>query len=232
MIPINLKVLLVKNIPNAITLANLAAGFGSIKLTFSGDYYPAVVLVIAAMILDYLDGKAARALGAESNMGKQLDSLSDLVSFGMAPAALCLGVVTSGGLWMVVILLVFLFSGVYRLARFNLKDREETKYFRGFPLTTAGVLLAVLTLYTAWLPFWFYYLLILVLALSMVSRLPYYSFKANGISRSCEVVLLVVMAAVVAASFFFPYILAVVLGLYYLSGLLLFAAFRLLRVGL
>lgn len=125
-------------IPNILTLINLAAGFIAILLIFNGDKRSAVWLLCAAMVLDFADGLAARLLGAYSELGKQLDSLADVVSFGVAPGILMyLMIRDASGLefmgehaaWISIIIPVL--SGL-RLAIFNI-DTEQSDSFRGLP---------------------------------------------------------------------------------------------------
>ncbi len=101
----------------------------------------ATILVLVAGITDKLDGFAARKLGATSNFGKELDSLSDLVSFGIAPVVLWWNM-NDGllGLSEALVSLFFIGSGIFRLARYNVA--KEEKYIMGLPITIAGMIMA------------------------------------------------------------------------------------------
>ena len=138
-------------IPNTITLLNLLSGALAIVATFQGTFEIAALLILLGAIFDFLDGFAARLLSATSEIGKQLDSLADLITFGMAPAFLLVNVLAS--LWNVKLdeyswellivlspLLLGVFSGL-RLAIFNV-DESQTYSFKGLP-TPANALFHV-----------------------------------------------------------------------------------------
>jgi CDP-diacylglycerol--serine O-phosphatidyltransferase len=111
-----------------------------------GEMYGSILIVVAA-VLDRYDGKIARKLDVTSDFGKELDSLSDLVSFGLAPSLLAwhLGLRNLG--WIgIVIALLFLSAGAYRLARFNITTGQTVEY-TGIPITVAGALLSLYTIY-------------------------------------------------------------------------------------
>ena len=146
-----------------ITLGNAACGAASVfcAMAFVGNndlglFYVAAALSPVAFVLDMLDGKVARARGEHSVLGRELDSLADVISFGMAPAALGFAAGLRGG-WDWVILIYFVCCGVSRLARFNVtaetlsadSDSGKVKYFEGTPIPTSVVLVAVLA-FAAW----------------------------------------------------------------------------------
>ncbi len=128
-------------IPNMITLLNLLCGCLAAMYAFQGDLQIAFLLVAAAAVFDFLDGFAARLLRQYSEIGKQLDSLADVVSFGVAPSAVLLSMFqTSGGTgslgWAVFLLAGF---SALRLARFNI-DETQTDEFRGMPTPACALL--------------------------------------------------------------------------------------------
>lgn len=133
-----------KHIPNAITSLNLASGCIAIVFAFQGDYNKAAAFVALAAALDFFDGFAARMLQAYSPMGKELDSLADAISFGVAPAAmvfhflsaLCLATNSPSSLAGFA-LLIPIFSAL-RLARFNIDDRQTTSFI-GLPTPANGL---------------------------------------------------------------------------------------------
>ncbi len=114
----------------------------------------AAALVPLALVFDVLDGRVARARRAHSALGRELDSLADVISFGVAPAAIAYGAGMKG-LWDVVILIYFVCCGVSRLARFNVTaetlstDAGKVKYFEGTPIPTSLVLVAIVAI-AAW----------------------------------------------------------------------------------
>jgi CDP-diacylglycerol---serine O-phosphatidyltransferase len=143
------------------TLANAACGTACILLAMLyvaneslQHFLFAAVMAPAAFIFDVLDGKIARARNQHSSLGRELDSLSDVISFGVAPAALGFAAGMQGG-WDVVILMYFVCCGVSRLARYNVTaeslsgDSGKVKYFEGTPIPTSVVIVGVLA-YFAW----------------------------------------------------------------------------------
>jgi CDP-diacylglycerol--serine O-phosphatidyltransferase len=142
------------------TLGNAACGVGAILLAMlymaAGDrthFFLAAGLAPAAFLFDVLDGRIARARHEHSPLGRELDSLADVISFGMAPAALAFAAGLQGG-WDAVALVYFVCCGVSRLARYNVTaealagdESGKVKYFEGTPIPTSVVLVAVL----AWL---------------------------------------------------------------------------------
>ena len=120
-----------------------------------GRLLTATALLPLALVFDVLDGRIARARRAHSALGRELDSLADVISFGVAPAALAYGA-GMNGLWDVVILVYFVCCGVSRLARFNVTAEtlaaggDKVRYFEGTPIPTS-VVLAALVAVAAWL---------------------------------------------------------------------------------
>nr|WP_315595084.1 CDP-alcohol phosphatidyltransferase family protein [uncultured Cupriavidus sp.] len=140
------------------TLANAACGMGSVfyAMYFVADpslrhFYIAAALAPAAFIFDVLDGRIARWRHAHSALGRELDSLSDIISFGVGPATLAFAAGMRGG-WDLAALIYFVCCGVSRLARFNVtaealaegSDAGKVKYFEGTPIPTSVVLTGIL----------------------------------------------------------------------------------------
>jgi CDP-diacylglycerol--serine O-phosphatidyltransferase len=130
--------------------------------TLNGRFTLAAAAILLATVLDRMDGDLARRLGVSSEFGKELDSLADLVSFGVAPAILAYASVLDEtlGIAGLIIALTFITCGAIRLARFNVLN--ITDHFVGVPITVAGGLMAIAILLVNYLPFW-------VVALFMVS---------------------------------------------------------------
>ncbi len=214
----------VKAVPNVITFTNLILGFFSIKLAFEGAYKMAVTFIILSMFLDFLDGKAARKLKAVSSLGRELDSLSDIVSFGVAPSILIWIIFPFQPNLLGISLVFFLACGAYRLARFNLKGdkakKAETDHFSGFPITAAGGLLALMSLYKEILPPTFLFCLIILLSISMVSNIPFISLKYLNKFKTDYIPFMLFFATFIF-SVMQPSILTVILSLYFLSGIFL-----------
>ena len=144
-----------------LTLGNAACGAGVIFLAMTYmstqsmmAFYLAAALAPAAFIFDVFDGKVARARNQHSPLGRELDSLADVISFGMAPAALAFAAGMRGG-WDAMILIYFVCCGVSRLARYNVtaeqlsEGGDKVKYFEGTPIPTSVVLVGVLA-FAAW----------------------------------------------------------------------------------
>lgn len=150
----------IKNsIPNTLTLLNLSLGVTAILIAVKDDIhlnmeirylYTASLLIMLAALTDRLDGKVARMLNATSDLGKELDSLSDLISFGVAPIIVTYKIsLTQLGFYGYIISLIFPIAGAYRLARYNVTEFDNV--FRGIPITIAGAFLTINNLYHSFL---------------------------------------------------------------------------------
>ena len=230
---------LMKQIPNGFTLLNLVFGClavifilqsGEVRFTVNDEdailsipekiWWGSICIGIAA-IIDFLDGFVARLFNASSEMGKQLDSLADLVSFGVAPGMIIYQLLRityiqePGGLdistWVLAPALLFPCAGAYRLARFNL-DTEQQYGFKGVPIPAAGLVIASLPLIlwynyfnlnALFLNKWFLYLLTLLMSYLMVSRIPLMAlkFKERGLKDNLPAVLLIGIAIILSILF-------------------------------
>lgn len=130
--------MIIKHVPNALTSLNLASGCISIVFALDGHLQTAAIFILAAALLDFLDGFAARLLKAWSPIGKELDSLADIVSFGVAPGMILFQFMSdlslstgSHAIWAWLAFLIPVFSAL-RLAKFNL-DERQTAFFIGLP---------------------------------------------------------------------------------------------------
>jgi len=146
-------------LPNAITLANLSLGVIAILMSVNSCeetkqqnqmLFVGSLLIIFAALTDRLDGQIARLLNATSDLGKELDSLSDLISFGVAPVTIAWRLSLGNlGIFGYIIALIFPLAGAYRLARYNITEFDNI--FRGIPITVAGVVLSLMNLYYSYL---------------------------------------------------------------------------------
>lgn len=188
--------IIIKNIPNTITSLNLLSGVAGIVCAFSGRLDVSFILMLAAAVFDFFDGFAARALGAYSPMGKELDSLADSVSFGLLPAfmlhRLMIFLTGAATIWCYIPLVVALFS-VLRLAKFN-TDERQTENFIGLATPASAMICGSLTYYLlhqtdsiliplaqghAFIP-----IVCIILSALMVSEIPMFSMKfKKGISK-------------------------------------------------
>ena len=211
-----------KHIPNLLTLGNLFCGFLSIGYVANGDIRNASILIFIAMMLDAVDGRAARILGVSGNLGKELDSLADVVSFGAAPAFIAANTYFSNiGMWGIVLTGIFPLFGAYRLARFNITPEDESmKYFKGIPIPLAGGIVVFLVFFVKWIPLWIFVLLFYGLGLLMVSTMKIPSFKDIPMPRYGTIITLFLfyMFYLVAKNQFesVPFFFYVALGTYFL----------------
>jgi CDP-diacylglycerol---serine O-phosphatidyltransferase len=128
---------------HVVTFANLGCGFAAILLMFEGRQNLAVSLLLLATVLDFFDGALARLAGHGSSFGKELDSLADLISFGVAPAVLAYQAQVAPSPQVAgAVSLIFVFAGAWRLALFNVT--ESGRDFRGMPITVAGGLMTAI----------------------------------------------------------------------------------------
>ena len=175
-----------KHIPNFITCLNLFSGCLATYLAFKGNYTGAFVAILLASVFDFLDGFAARLLKAYSPMGKELDSLADMVSFGLAPGAIVFSLLSETGLneWLPFLgFLIPVFSGL-RLAKFNIDDRQTTS-FLGLPVPANAIFWAGLVY--SFSPFlldtvWLLLILIGVFSYLLISEIPMFSLKFRNVS--------------------------------------------------
>lgn len=176
--------MITKSIPNLFTLGNLSLGMIAILLASEDRYSLAAIMVVIAMLLDGLDGRVARALNAQSDFGKELDSLSDMISFGAAPAYIMYTVSFQEApvalAWIVTCL--FPICGALRLARFNVRPGIPG-YFTGLPIPAAGGVLATLTLFSKDISAPFMMIATSLLAYLMISSLKYPNFKKVGLPK-------------------------------------------------
>tara|TARA_Y100000590_G_scaffold378285_1_gene445113 strand:+ start:266 stop:1060 length:795 start_codon:yes stop_codon:yes gene_type:complete len=214
-------------LPNALTIFGVCLGLSSIKFALDTNYTMAVIAIGFAAILDTLDGRVARLIKGTSKVGKELDSLTDVISFGVAPGFImyfwALNEIGKFG-WLFV--LIYTVCCALRLARFNLTTIEESEewkinFFEGVPSpAAAGLVLlplilslsglmqvennAILSLCT-----------ILVTSVLMVSKIPTYSFKRIVIPRNLTVFLLLGIGIFVSLLIFYTFETLFISGLIY-----------------
>ncbi|MDQ1910904.1 CDP-diacylglycerol--serine O-phosphatidyltransferase [Paenibacillus sp. GD4] len=216
--------MIAKSLPNLFTVGNLFLGIISIILVFNNNPELAAIMVIVAMLLDGLDGRVARALNAQSEFGKELDSLSDVISFGVAPAFIMYVVAFSSmnpaAAWIVTA--IFPICGALRLARFNVVAGTPG-YFIGLPIPAAGGVLCTLALFHNELNTYVLFLSTLLLSYLMVSTVKYPNFKKVGIPKAAIWITPIVVIVAVGLAIMFPGLLSkmifVPLVLYALYGL-------------
>lgn len=191
-----------KSIPNSITSLNLVCGTVAVIMAFRGYELWAIYLILAAAVFDFFDGFAARLLKAYSPMGKELDSLADLVSFGLAPAALIymryselVSSTLSGKIPVLLIEAVSLIpivlavGSALRLAKFNV-DTRQSESFIGVPTPANAILIISFLHYTVFNPhffpleytLWFWPAISIFLSYLLVSNIPMFSLKMKSLA--------------------------------------------------
>lgn len=249
-----------KQIPNIFTLLNLFAGVMAVIfalqtnsiLIYQNDAYQssfnipeklswAAICILIAAVIDFLDGFVARLLNATSEMGKQLDSLSDVVSFGVAPAVIIYQLLRfsyareENGIYISIIVLlpaiIIACASAYRLARFNIDDSQQYS-FKGLPVPAAGIFIASfpLIIHFSTSPAinsvivnkWFLYAVILIISYLMVSRHRMIALKFSKYSGiEFYAMLVVAIIGAVVAVVWHWLALPVVILLYVLLSLIL-----------
>ncbi len=234
-------------LPNLFTTAALFAGFYAIVQAMNGNYEHSAAAIFIAMVLDGLDGRVARLTNTQSAFGAEYDSLSDMVSFGVAPAlVIYVWALKPLGKLGWIAAFIYCACAALRLARFNTKlDDSDKRYFQGLPSPAAAALLAGLV----WISFdnriagtgllfdlihmkWLAWALTVIAGLSMVSDLKFYSGKDINLRRSVPfIVILLIVLAIVLISYSPPVILFVVSLAYALSGYVMWVKGRFLKDG-
>jgi CDP-diacylglycerol--serine O-phosphatidyltransferase len=220
-------------LPNLFTLAALFGGFYSVVMAMNSRFDLAAVGVFCAMVLDSLDGRVARMTNTQSAFGEQMDSLSDMVSFGAAPALIAYEWALQGlGRWGWIAAFVYCACAALRLARFNVNTSVvDKRYFQGLPSPAAAALVAgFIWLMTelgvnrgddGWLTWsqttWVMFAFTLYAGLTMVTNVPFYSFKDVQMRKSVPFAAIVLIALGIAVVNIHPPI--VLFGVFVAYGL-------------
>ena len=219
-------------LPNLFTLAALFGGFYAVVMAMNGRFDMAAAGVFVAMVLDSLDGRVARMTNTQSAFGEQMDSLSDMVSFGAAPALIAYEWALKGlGRWGWVAAFVYCACAALRLARFNVNTGVvDKRYFQGLPSPAAAALvtgfiwlmndLGIKGYDVAWLMF----ALALYAGLTMVTNVPFYSFKDVQMKKTVPFAVIVLIVLGIAAINTYPEgVLFGVFMVYGFSGYVVYA---------
>ena len=220
-------------LPNLFTLAALFGGFYSVVMAMNARFDLAALGVFAAMILDSLDGRVARMTNTQSAFGEQMDSLSDMVSFGAAPALIAYEWSLKGlGRWGWIAAFVYCACAALRLARFNVNTGVvDKRWFQGLPSPAAAALVAGFiwlvdewgkrggeVLYLSWTQItWVTFAFTLYAGLTMVTNAPFYSFKDVQMKKSVPFAAIVLIALGIAVINIHPP--TVLFGLFVMYGL-------------
>lgn len=220
---------LVQLIPNFMTIGALCAGLTAVRFAVDGRFGYAVALIIVAAILDGLDGRMARLLKSQSDMGAELDSLCDLVNFGVAPALITYlwafqGMRSEG--W--IACLVYTVACLLRLARFNISNRQpdnDSNSFQGVP-SPAGALLALLPIFLSNaldsgrpVAIWVVALWLLIVGGLMVGRFRTPSFKRATVYAENVSFVILAFVGLMAALTTYPWTTLVLLDVTYLVAI-------------
>ena len=216
--------------PNLITTAALLSGFYSITASMNGEFLQAIYAIFLAALLDGLDGRVARAIGAQSAFGEQYDSLSDLLAFGVAPAILMYSW-SLHDLGRIGLACCFIYTAcaAFRLARFNVQiGVVDKRYFIGIASPLAAILVITLIWVSRDYPFVFdirdikvqiaYAIYMVIVAILMISNIKYYSFKQMDRKRVPFVVMLPVVLIFAAITYNIPMGILIVSIIYAISG--------------
>ena len=152
------------------TLTNVIFGIISILFALRGWFLKSSIMLILAVVADYLDGKFAKIMGQQNEFGKELDSLADTVSFGVAPAIFGFSLLNNSNPIAVLCITLFLFCGILRLARYNIMDLKG--YFQGMPITLNGIVIPfvyIIGTYLHQIPLNIYPYIYLTLGILMIS---------------------------------------------------------------
>lgn len=227
-------------IPNLLTTAALFAGFFAIVQAMNGRFEVAAIAIYVAMVLDGLDGRVARLTHTQSEFGAEYDSLSDMVSFGVAPALVMYewAMKDLGKLgWIAAF--VYCAGAALRLARFNTNiDVVDRRFFQGLPSPMAAAFVAGLVWVIAdfgiqradWIS-WIAWGCTMYAGVTMVSNVPFYSFKDINLKKSVPFwVILIAVAAIAVISIRPAVVLFLVVFAYGVSGYALYALGTRVRV--
>ena len=229
----NLKVISEKKnvrmiLPNMLTLIGVCIGLTSIRFSFNGQFDLAIIAIIFAALIDGLDGRIARLIKGTSKVGKELDSLTDMISFGVAPAFIMyFWTLSSLGRLGWLICLIYVICVALRLARFNINSNQESSwrdnFFEGVPSPAGGILVLtplVISMTNFDLvkidnniiaPIFF-----IVTSLLLISKFPTYSFKKIVIQRQTTIFLLFGIVLFFGFILIYPFIAISISAILYL----------------
>ncbi len=224
-------------LPNLFTLAALFGGFYGVVMAMNGRFDMAVIGIFCAMVLDSLDGRVARMTNTQSAFGEQMDSLADMVSFGAAPALIAyIWALKDLGRWGWIAAFVYCSCAALRLARFNVNTGVvDKRYFQGLPSPAA----AALVIGFIWImneleiggfdtlagvPIaWWTFAVALYAGLTMVTNVPFYSFKDVHMKKSVPFAVIVLIALVIAViNIHPPTVLFSLFAIYGVSGYVIY----------
>ena len=213
-------------LPNILTLVGVCIGLSSIKFALDAKYELAIIAVVFAAMIDGLDGRIARLIKGTSKVGKELDSLTDVISFGVAPAFIMyFWLLNNLGKFGWLLCLIYVVCVALRLARFNVNSNEESSwrdnFFEGIPSPAGGILVLMPLIYSlsgfefikinleTLVPIFF-----ITISLLLISKFPTYSLKKIVVPRSMTIFLLFVIVL------YFGFLLIYTFKAMFISGML------------
>jgi len=222
-------------LPNLFTSAGLFAGFYAIMQARLGHFEAACLAIYGAMIMDIIDGRLARLTNTMSDFGSEYDSLSDMVSFGVAPALVLYDFALKDlGRFGSLVAFVYIACAALRLARFNVAKADDKRFFTGVPSPGAAAMIAtVIWVFTdyGWDPQEFKVglaLLMVLMALLMVSNIEYRSFKDVDFRDKMPFIGLIILVLVIAIVYMDPPLAFLTIGsAYMISGAAMYAVRKL-----
>ena len=215
-------------LPNILTLIGVCIGLSSIKFALDSKYEIAVIAIIFAALIDGLDGRIARLIKGTSKVGKELDSLTDVISFGVAPAFIMyFWSLNNLGKFGWLLCLIYVVCVVLRLARFNVHSNEEASwkdnFFEGVPSPAGGILVLMPLIYSLSelkflninynfiVPVFF-----ILVSLFLISKVPTYSLKKIVVPRTMTIFLLFGIVLFFGLLLIYTFNVMVISGLVYL----------------
>ena len=163
-------------LPSVATISSLVCGVLAIMVLSDGNFLLAAILIMLGSVLDVLDGQLATRLDAISDIGKELDSLADVVTFGVAPTLLIYHLLLIVGVDRPIAILsslAFVMAGALRLARFNTMPSDRNAYFKGMPIPMASALLITASFWQHWVMNIWWTAAVITISYLMVSNFPY-----------------------------------------------------------
>ncbi len=215
-------------LPNTLTLIGVCIGLSSINFALNQNYQLAIIAILCAAIIDGLDGRIARLIKGTSKVGKELDSLTDIISFGVAPAFIMyFWSLSSLGKIGWLVSLIYVVCVALRLARFNINTGGESSwrdnFFEGIPSPAGGILVLSPLVYEqsginllnldfkSITPFLF-----IVVSIFLISKIPTYSFKKIVVPRSMTIFLLLGIVLLFGLLLIFPFQVIFLGSIFYL----------------
>ena len=215
-------------LPNALTLINVCIGLSSIKFALDAKFELSIIAIIFAAIFDTLDGRVARLLKGTSLVGKELDSLADLISFGVAPAFIMyFWLLNSMGKFGWLLTMIYVVCVALRLARFNVSSNSEPSwkdnYFEGVPSPAGGILILMPLIFDLCeinLVNVNYYIVVpvffIMVSFLLISKLPTFAFKKITIPRRMTIFVLFGIVLMFGLLLIYTFKVLVIFGLIYI----------------